>query len=285
MPWAWLIIAVLIAMDTLWMHADGMHISAKALVIAVGFTGLLLALSLFYSRFRPDQRLALLTDYSAKLLSYSVSVGIFCYLIVSLRQPLVDAQLADADRAVGFDWLATYGWVSAHPMIRTLLIVAYDSTVPQLGILMLLLVSTRRYDRAAFLLWFYMGSSALYIVISGLWPAAGAFGYYQAALDTPYVQQFYALRAGAMTTLDLTKLQGVVQFPSFHLALAVSCAYVTRRIRYVFPCFVILNILVIAATPAIGGHYFVDLWSSALLTALLIFLTEQALKAHAGKTA
>ena len=73
-----------------------------------------------------------------------------------------------------------------------------------------------------------------------------------------------------MTTLNVRQMQGVVQFPSFHLAMAVLLIYAMRGIRYWFPIMLFFNILVILATPAIGGHHLTDLAGGALVTAFAI---------------
>ncbi|MGB9151996.1 MAG: phosphatase PAP2 family protein [Alphaproteobacteria bacterium] len=279
LSWAWVVIALLMTIDAAWLERTGLSISRNSVLVSAAAIGGMLALTVIYSYLRPDERLAALTENVAKLFAYSISLAVFGYLVVTLRAPLIDNWLAASDRAVGFDWPAVYAWVGEHKVIRLILIMAYDSLVPQLGILMTLLITLKRYDRAQSLLWLYIVSSLAYVLISAFLPAAGAFGTYQTALDTPYLQQFYTLRSGDMKTLDLLQLQGVVQFPSFHLALAVLCAYATWGMRFLFPVFMILNLLVIAATPAIGGHFFADLWVSALLIVVLIFLVERGLKA------
>jgi len=65
-------------------------------------------------------------------------------------------------------------------------------------------------------------------------------------------------------------VQGIVIFPSFHAALAVICAasgWRFRRGRLIFVC---ANALIVAASPAFGGHYFVDIAAGITLAALTI---------------
>ncbi len=276
---AWAIIILLVAADAVWLEIARLSIPRNSLLVAASAVGGMLMLTAVYSYLRPDERLAGLTENTAKVFAYSISLAVFGYLVVTLRLPMIDRWLAAADRAVGFDWPAVYAWVQGHAAIRYILIAAYDSVVPQIGILMALLVTLKHYDRVHSLLWLYIASSITYVLISAVLPAAGAFGYYKTALNTPYLQQFYALRSGNMKMLDLLKLQGVVQFPYIHLALADLCTYVTRGMRFLFPVFSALNLLVIAATPAIGGHFFADLWVSALLMGGLIFTVERRLEA------
>ena len=286
--WSWIVITALIAVDAGWMGMAHLSVPWKPVLLYACVVGVFLAVAAVYSYLRPDERLAAMAASAAQLFAYSVSGSLFSYLIVTLRRPLIDSNLDAADRAIGFDWPALYAWVGQHEAIKEVLTLAYGSVIPQIGLLVVLLISWKRYDRMRSFIWLYIVCGLSYVVLSGFFPAVGAFGYYQTALDTPYVQHFQALRAGdgqtlgLFRTLDLFRLQGVVQFPSFHLTLAVLCAYATRGIRFLFPAFVILNLLVIAATPSIGGHFFADLWASALLTGILIYFVDRRTSLIAG---
>jgi len=58
--------------------------------------------------------------------------------------------------------------------------------------------------------------------------------------------------------------QGLVSLPSFHTALGVLFCLTLRHSRLGWPC-LLLNLLMIASTPVMGGHYLVDLLAGALL--------------------
>jgi len=279
-PWVWMIIATLLVINTVWLHAEGIVIPLLPLAVSFTVVGLMVAVSFIYTHLRPDERLAALTDNAAQLLAYSMSVGVISSLITTLDFPLIDTQLDAADHAIGFDWPAAHAWVWAHPFIANVLVWSYDSVIPQIGILLMYFITIRQYSRVRLLLWLYIVSSLIYVLIAGILPATGAFGYYKTDLATPYVVQYYALRDGSMKVFDLFKTQGVVQFPSFHMALAVICTYVTRGQRILFPIICVLNTLVITATPVIGGHFVTDLWSSAILISVLIFVVERGMKAY-----
>ena len=277
-PWTWSIIGLLTTADASWMALHHISTSIISLAIAVFFVAGLLGIQHLYSRLRPDERLALLAESTAKLLAYSFSVGVFSYFCTTWRLPLIDAWLSSADRAVGFDWLSLYTWIGHHRIIKAILLLAYSSLVAQIGFLMIWMISTRRYERAQTLLWLYITSGLCSILVSSLLPAVGAFGYYATATDTPYVQQFYMLRNGGVKVIDLFDLQGVIQFPSFHFALAVICTYVTRGIRLLFPTFAFLNFLVILSTPVIGGHFLADIWGGAILIFPIIYVVQRSIK-------
>jgi len=283
LSWVWIIILSLMLIDGLWLWRKGMSIDAGALGVFALFESLFLVVAMIYTYLRCDQRLANLAWYTAQFLAYSTSVAIFNYLVVTFDRPLIDETLRSSDHVLGFDWPFVYEWVLKHPTIQKILVVAYNSVVVQMGCLTMVLISLRRFDRVKLFLWLYIVTTLIFIVIGGIVPAAGAFGYYQQATDTLYVRQFYALREGSIKVLELTKLQGVVQFPSFHFALAVFCTYVMRGIRFWYPLFLMLNLVVIVATPPIGGHFLTDLLASAVLVVPVIYLVERCLKASCAK--
>ena len=72
----------------------------------------------------------------------------------------------------------------------------------------------------------------------------------------------------------MTQVNGLITFPSFHAALGLILIYVTRGIRVLFPISLGLNVLMIAATPTVGGHYFVDVLAGLAVVPLAIMLVR-----------
>lgn len=104
-------------------------------------------------------------------------------------------------------------------------------------------------------------------------PAVGTFGYFHINESEPYLKIIEGMHDGTLKTLDFHNMQGVVTFPSFHAAAAILIAYAARGIRLLFPVLLVLNAVMIIATPPIGGHYFIDIWGGivqALATILIV---------------
>jgi membrane-associated phospholipid phosphatase len=78
------------------------------------------------------------------------------------------------------------------------------------------------------------------------------------------------IRAGSGR--HLTRLAGIVAFPSFHCASAILNAWAVWPVRSLRLPFMALNLLMIAATPVIGGHYLADLIGGALVAVLTIIV-------------
>jgi len=279
---AWRIIIGIAAADAALFAVDLLFFSSWQISlqpeIMVGAGSLILAVLWWvYSRLRPVPRLSGLAHTGLLYIAYTSVIAPLGYLLSAANAwPLLDQKLNAADHALGFDWLAVYHWFHAEP--RRLLIAQslYNSLGPQLLVLILLFDLMGRSDRARELFFAFLISSFSVTVLGALLPAAGAFVYYDVpeAHTTPYVQQYLGLRHGVYI-FDLRKLQGIVQFPSFHAALAALCCYAVRDLRWLFAPFLVLNVSIVAVTPAMGGHHFIDVIAGLGLAAAIIWLTPR----------
>ena len=122
-------------------------------------------------------------------------------------------------------------------------------------------------------------------LISGLVPAIGV--YQQIGLDPAtlkhidpgaYLDQLRDLpptRAGILRHLQLLNLGGIVTFPSFHAASAVLYTWALWPLRWSRPLVVLVNGVMLAATPLNGGHYFVDVIAGVAIAVSAIVAARQ----------
>jgi len=105
-------------------------------------------------------------------------------------------------------------------------------------------------------------------------PAEGAWAYYGVAhlVDAYYLPDFYALRAREMPEIVMAKTTGIIQFPSFHAAVALIFIYESRGIRILFPACMGLNALMIISTPTWGGHHLSDVLAGLAVVPCAIFI-------------
>jgi membrane-associated phospholipid phosphatase len=167
-----------------------------------------------------------------------------------------------------------YQWLARYPAIEAFAHAVYMSLGPETLFLFVTLELLGHHNEArAFLLWIIVSTIAV-LGIGTLTPAAGAFVYYHlpVASTTGYVAQWADLRNGALRAIDPFNNQGLVVFPSFHAALAVLCAFAAMPLRILKIPLLVLNLLVILASPAMGGHYFIDIFAGIFLAALTISL-------------
>jgi len=121
--------------------------------------------------------------------------------------------------------------------------------------------------------------------VSTLLPATGVYdtiGILPSDFPNVVPQAYYdgmikipALRDGSLRELDLMHLDGVLTFPSFHAAAAVLYAWAFWVVRWFRPLNLLVNGAMICATPAGGGHYFIDVFAGIILAVASICLAHR----------
>jgi membrane-associated phospholipid phosphatase len=282
----WVCLGLVALADMLAMAAGGFRLvgygACSIAAVSAGAWGL----GYFYSTVRPDERLAALGFAAAYLILFTFSAGTLSYVGTSLDRPLLDAAFARADAALGLDWMATLAFTDARPLFGTALRLAYQSSLLQIVLVVLVLALTGQLVRLRLFLALFTATGLVTIVTSVLFPAAGAFVFHNPPAELRdvvghdagiwHIVHFEALRSGAMRTIDPSAIEGLITFPSFHTALAVVTVWALWRTRLLALPALALNIAVVASTVPVGGHYFVDVMAGGFIAAsCIVALTAQ----------
>jgi membrane-associated phospholipid phosphatase len=91
---------------------------------------------------------------------------------------------------------------------------------------------------------------------AALFPAFGPFKTF--GIDSEFLPVMEQLRSGNLH-FALSKLTGVVSFPSFHTTMALLYIYGFRRAGAIGWMMAALNVAMMPAIPFFGGHYLVDM--------------------------
>jgi hypothetical protein len=203
-------------------------------------------------------------------------VGPAQYAAMALRFPLVDPWLAAADAALGIHVPTLTEWTGAHRGLTIVLVLSYFSLLPQF-VLPLIVIGLAYRNRE--LLWEYVFHFHVCLTLTllavALVPAACAFSYYgfTSLIDqTRFIRHFDGLRAGTFTQLHLNDLEGMISFPSFHVAGGLMVTWAFRRYRWWAVALGILNVLLISATVLTGAHYGIDVIATFALFAGSVWL-------------
>lgn len=280
-PTAWALTLAVIVADAIWMFAAGWQMNWRN--AAAPLIGVLVFMApLVVPRYRHDLRIKATCGNAALLVTFQAAGATLSYLVTSTGAPLDDATFAAWDRALGFDWIACWEWLEAHPGVRTPLKYAYQSGLAQLVVVVLALGMTGRAAQLAEFMRLFILATLVTIVASGLWPAAGAWKHYPIgqAFDLASLSHFEPLRSGVLQEMSLGAAQGLISFPSLHAAMAVLLAHAMRR-TWLFAVFAVLNATMLVSTPVEGGHYLVDVLAGVALAAALIVLAGRPLQAGA----
>ena len=214
----------------------------------------------------------------SQLILVSAPMVPLTYLAAGFNLPLQDANLVALDKMLGLDWRGLLDFTNAHPALGQTFGHAYDMLRWEMLLVPLALAGARRYIRLQqFTLVVALTLSAT-TLISIFVPALGTFyglglsvqdsvavvpsGYLDQVRDLPLV------RDGSLRVLELGHLVGVIAFPSFHAASAVLYMWALWPIRWLRAGNVIMNGVMLASTPIVGGHYFIDVLAGIAVAVL-----------------
>jgi hypothetical protein len=227
----------------------------------------LAALGWFYGRWRTEPRLASGLGCTAQVVAFAAVGAPLSYLAAAADLPLQDHALVALDRLLGLDWRALLAWMNARHWLHAVLHPIYSSLTLQMTIAVLCLAFSGRLIWLRIYTLAFIFAALATIAISALWPAAGAWPHFGlTSADSPHLVPavstswpvFFGLRDGSLRSLVAVGSEGIITFPSLHAALAViliAALWPIAALRWVA---LGLNLIMLAATPIDGSHYFVD---------------------------
>jgi membrane-associated phospholipid phosphatase len=299
---AWITLAGFFAVDTVWLSFSRLSFASSNSDSIVRLV-LWVAIALGFCRLI-SHRLAHVTDrvgsalrasanrvelFAVAALVFSllaVAVIAFCCLGTAAALPLRDAQLAQIDRWLGFNWIGFVEFANSSALASWLLVKGYQSTPYVLvGTLLWFCISGQGARLAEFLALLCVTSIGIAVGMM-IWPAAGAYAHY----NPPFAsyQNFgvgagmwhhdllVAFRTGAVTVIDFTVPNSncLVTFPSGHTILAIIMTYALRGSQWtLIPAFMINTTMLVSTIPE-GGHHLFDLVVGAAIAACAIIFVR-----------
>lgn len=262
-------------LDSVLLTIFGLRIFPSELIRSFAVSVLLLSAAWWYQKKREDAFVMSLFALTQVVL-FTSSFTILMYCCAAVNAPLVDQQLKSIDLFLGVDIAAIKAWCDSQPTLKLLLSVAYDSMILQTALVVIVLgFSERRIDLENFVFQF-MATTLVTAFCFALLPAestCGTYGYTPSQAQQLFLNDLHAFRSGQQTAISLTNAQGLITIPSYHTTWAILLAWALRNVAWLRYPILLLNVAVVAATMALGWHYFIDIVTGALLAAAGIGLT------------
>lgn len=237
----------------------------------------------FKSPQRRNPRIFLPLTATAQITFVIVALMSCSYIAASANLPLRDEALLAYDRSLGFDFRRYLYFVNDRPWLVSVLGRGYGSINWQLPIIVIVLPLAGFGRRVAEFIFAFTLALLATIIISTAVPAIGVYGVLGlTGLDFPNIVEGggpnhypggYAdtlrvapmLRDGTHRMLDFFDMTGVLTFPSFHAISAVLYTWTFWCIRWLRPFSLLVNGLMLLATPIGGGHFVVDVLAGVLI--------------------
>ena len=251
------------------------------------WVAVLALVALVYTRWRPEPRLAGAARATAEILVFVLGAAMLNYLGFMAGRPLVDDSLVAVDGLFGFHWPSFVAWLGSLPHVDAVLLIAYQSSLPQIALIVVFLALSGRALRLDRFLLAFMFSALITVAVWTVFPTFGAYTYYLGqgvevpaaglAVDPAYARTLLAMHAGSFTAFGFDTIVGLVGFPSFHTCLAVLCVFALRGVRRLGPLALVANALVLLSVPAQGGHHLADVFGGLVAIGLAMGLARRVL--------
>ncbi len=267
-----------------WVLSD-FRIGWRSFLTPVIGTAVLLAAAWFYARWRTDARLAAGLACTAQVVAFAAVAAPLSYVAAAVALPLQDGLFDAMDHALGLDWQALLQRMNEWPSLFAFLRPIYLSLMPQMTLAVLCLAFSGRLIQLRIYTLAFIFAALVTIAVSALLPAAGAWPHYGLTpADSPHLLPsvhtswpvFYGLRDGSLRLLVAAGSEGIITFPSLHAALAVILILALWPISLLRWPVLGVNLLMLAATPIDGSHYFIDVLAGVALAATCLIAARVA---------
>jgi hypothetical protein len=214
-----------------------------------------------------------------KMTLFTLIGVVLSYALAARAGPLWDARFSAIDRETGFNWPFIFAAADRVPVAIWLGGLAYHSLTLQMVACIVVLSASRQFGRLRIAVTAAIGSGFATILISGLMPALGnvfdptLYRHLWPSVAWLEQEMLIGLRDGSWREIDLTRLLGIVTFPSYHATLPIILAWSVARTRWcrvIAPAWAAITII---ATPLFGGHYAIDVIAGAGLAVIAVYLT------------
>ncbi len=240
-----------------------------------------------------SERIGAATTCAGLFIFFTMCLSMYNYMLLPLWRAPIDLQLNQIDQMFGYHWPLVIEWAGQHPLINDIIRVAYMSTLPQFAVLVVILGLTGRIKELHVLIASVTITATFAICFWGLFPSLGAKSLYDLPqamemLAAPIVSTLYGDQMlqmavegpGFITPQDI---KGLIAFPSYHIVLAVTAIYASRTLKWVFPAYLVLNMLIMPGIYLHGGHHLVDLPAGLVVAAAGLYLARRTVFSHYEK--
>ena len=270
----WLALLAVALIEIIWIQATGFRLHASWDDAQV--SGVVLA-TMFGLRLFAYRRGSLIAEYLALTLCMALVFQVFSYLCMAASGPLVDRQLLAIDRTLGFDWLAGWHFLIAHPFLMTVMRWLYKSLTYQALYMCLLLGLMTRVTALREVFWIIFLSAIVTSLFAIILPAYGPFEIFGLSSHGSFLPDMKHLKSGGVMEFKLSELTGVICFPSFHTVMALGYAYSLRRTGIIGYTIAMANAVMLLSVPFVGGHYVIDMIAGAAVFGLATLGVRHAL--------
>ncbi|MEL7429401.1 MAG: phosphatase PAP2 family protein [Pseudomonadota bacterium] len=243
-------------------------------------------LGLFYRITGRSERIASSLICSGTFIFFSACLSLFNYMLLPVSTPLMDPLLASFDAMVGFNWPDVMHWAAEHPNLSAVFKFAYNTTLPQFALLVVILGLTGRARDLHVMITSVTITATLTICFWGVLPSMGPGTIYTlppevwnilgAVADDRYSAEIASLAQTGPGVISPKEIRGLIAFPSYHTVLAFTAMYAARNVPGINIAFLALNLVMLPGIVIHGSHHLMDLFGGFAMFAFGTWIATRA---------
>lgn len=283
---AYLLVLIVAVVDAIWLAFTNVSFAGSELILLALQVAIVIALSKAIERRtftnptmeKLSGRLVHFMQGVAFLLIAWVTLRVLNQASMSFGLPYTDQLLIHWDGFLPVDWHSYFRFVQVNPGVQLILDYSYTSLSVVSFVGLVLLIWNNDVKRARYFMETFMIVALVCTAIGVFLPAKGAvatyFGDVSSIAHFKTVPGVYAIdalnqmRSGLPHTLHIGAMPGLTVFPSFHTAAGIVLAISFWRTS-LFPVVFAYTVVMIAATPVFGAHYFIDLIAGVIVAGVI----------------
>jgi len=214
------------------------------------------------------------------------ALRLFNHLMMTLPFEYADESLSAIDNALGISWIGYLLWVDNHPWLVWLMDFCYDSLTPTSILVSIFILLSFGQARMFEFICLFAFTAVACSIIGAAFPAKAAAIFYEVRPEmfthidvlagTYHIPFLEALRVDTHHNFHMIALPGLTTFPSFHTAMGILIIYCSRGKTVFSAVAYAYAVIMIAATPVFGSHYFIDLFAGLMVTLVVIAVYRRA---------
>lgn len=284
-----LIASAIATIDVVWVGIGHFDLDTQGYVPIIIMLLLLLGGSVYYGSRRSEPAISATLACTAFLVGFSAASSLLNYLLLTVAGPRIDLFLASIDRSMGFNWPALMAVAARHHTLTYVLRLAYLSVLPQTAVLVLSLGWMEKIGDCYGLCLSIAAGAIVTIVIWTFFPSFGALTVFNLSpviaakldlvLTADYGRELVQMLRNGPGHISVSEMRGLIGFPSFHTVWAIALMWYARNISLLRWPFILLNVLLLIATPIHGGHFLTDVLGGGIVAVGAIALADWAVAA------
>jgi hypothetical protein len=273
---------------------QGATVDVQPVLMKLIIPGILFAAGMAYRLSGRSDRIASALVAISLLAAFTLALALYNHLLLPVSAPLIDPLLFRFNALFGYDWPALVEWAARHPALSALLAHVYNSSLPQVVMLLAALGLSNRHGELDRMLMTVAIGSLVTVSFWSLFPSISISAFEAASPEAERAaslvlgreagEQLLRFVTHGIDHISPDTMTGLIGFPSFHTVLALACMRFAWHLPLARWPFLLVNLPMFPAILLHGSHHVADVIGGVATFVLALWAAERLLRLEAAGT-